>query len=209
MRRIARPGNSRLTEKRGTLGGPPKKEKVSLAEARAARAVAPKRGKLVPVKGANAGIWGLTELGLDAAAATLPVGRKMGSRARSLGRGGAPHAMAVNDTIVAFTGANTPGGPIGEIADWTTEDSHPLPAGRQQIADAVLIAPADDVPVLLVEVDLHNGDNAKIARKFDGYAEYFALTYKDPGHEGHPSTGPVRTVRPQTADHLMRGSSTA
>ncbi|MFE7528367.1 hypothetical protein ACFU7Y_21995 [Kitasatospora sp. NPDC057542] len=37
-------------------------------------------------------------------------------------------------------------------------------------------------------VDLHNGDNAKIARKFDGYAEYFALTYKDPTHQGHPST---------------------
>ncbi|MDH6129879.1 hypothetical protein P3T39_006872 [Kitasatospora sp. GP82] len=96
--------------------------------------------------------------------------------------------MAVNDTIVALTGANTPGGPIGTIADWTTEDSHPLPAGRQRIADAVLTAPADGVPVLLVEVDLHNGDNEKTARKFDGYAEYFALTYKDPNHEGHPST---------------------
>ncbi|MGW2255673.1 hypothetical protein ACWCXH_36775 [Kitasatospora sp. NPDC001660] len=52
--------------------------------------------------------------------------------------------------------------------DWTTEDSHPLPAGRQQIADAVLTAPDGRVPVLLVGVDLHNGDNAKIARKFDG-----------------------------------------
>ncbi|MGC0319202.1 replication-relaxation family protein [Kitasatospora acidiphila] len=185
LRDLKRP-ESRLTETRGTLGGPPKKEKMSLTAARAAR---PRRGKLVPAKGANAVIWGLTELGLDAAAATLPVGRKVGSRARSLGRGGgAPHAMAVNDTIVAFTGANTPGGPIGEIADWTTEESHPLPAGRQQIADAVLCAPADGVPVLLVEVDLHNGDNAKIARKFDGYAEYFALTYKDPHHDGHPST---------------------
>ncbi|MFE9427823.1 replication-relaxation family protein [Kitasatospora sp. NPDC006697] len=186
---------SRLAEQRGSLGGPDDEEegaggkKKSLAQARAERAAAGgKRARPTAPKGSNAKIWGLTELGLDAAAATLPVGRKMGNRARSLGRGtGAPHAMAVNDTIVAFTGANTPGGGIGVISDWTTEASHPLPGGRQQIADAVLIAPADGVPVLLVEVDLHNGTNLKIARKIDGYAEYFAQTYKDPNHEGHPS----------------------
>ncbi|MFE7530879.1 hypothetical protein ACFU7Y_34970 [Kitasatospora sp. NPDC057542] len=40
--------------------------------------------------------------------------------------------------IVAITCANTAGGPVGTIADWTTDDSHPLPGGRQQIADAVL-----------------------------------------------------------------------
>ncbi|MEV6213068.1 hypothetical protein [Kitasatospora sp. NPDC051914] len=74
-------------------------------------------------------IWGLTDLGLDAAASTLPSERKIGGRARSVGRTtGAPHAMAVNDTIVAMTSPATPGTPIGTIADWTTEAAHPCRA---------------------------------------------------------------------------------
>ncbi|MGW2255461.1 replication-relaxation family protein [Kitasatospora sp. NPDC001660] len=204
---------NRLAEQRGKTAGlktKPDPGGDDGSDVQAAPKVKTTRRLPVRPAGAGAVIWGLTELGLDAAATTLPRGRKMGSRARSLGRGtGAPHAMAVNDAIVAITCANTPGGGIGTIADWTTEDSHPLPAGRQQIADAVLTAPGDRVPVLLVEVDLHNGDNAKIARKFDGYAEYFALTYKDPTHQGHPSavkqlpvwrrkypTAPAKTLPP-------------
>jgi hypothetical protein len=180
---------NKLTEQRGTTAGlKTKPDPDDPDEPAKPKAKPTKRLPLRPV-GAGAVIWGLTELGLDAAATTLPKARQMGSRARSLGRGtGAPHAMAVNDAIVAITSPNTPGGGIGVIADWTTEASHPLPGSRQQIADAVLTAPGGRVPVLLVEVDLHNGDNAKIARKFDGYAEYFALTYKDPTHQGHPST---------------------
>ncbi|WP_314416210.1 replication-relaxation family protein [Streptomyces kroppenstedtii] len=49
-------------------------------------------------------LWGLTSLGLTAAAEVLgrPAG-EMGSTARGAGRSGAPHAMAVNETIIAIT----------------------------------------------------------------------------------------------------------
>ncbi|MER5757628.1 replication-relaxation family protein, partial [Streptomyces sp. NPDC002088] len=49
-------------------------------------------------------LWGLTPLGLDAAAEVLgrPPG-EMGSTARGAARSGAPHAMAVNETVIAVT----------------------------------------------------------------------------------------------------------
>jgi hypothetical protein len=49
-------------------------------------------------------LWSLTPLGLDAAAEVL--GRpadQMGGTARGAARSGAPHAMAVNETIIAIT----------------------------------------------------------------------------------------------------------
>lgn len=49
-------------------------------------------------------LWGLTPLGLDAAAEVLgrPMG-ELGGTARGAARSGAPHAMSVNETIIAFT----------------------------------------------------------------------------------------------------------
>ncbi|MFD6299596.1 replication-relaxation family protein [Streptomyces sp. NPDC060235] len=49
-------------------------------------------------------IWHLTPVGLDAADEVLgrPVG-EMGGTARGAARSGAPHAMAVNETIIAIT----------------------------------------------------------------------------------------------------------
>nr|WP_239155658.1 replication-relaxation family protein [Streptomyces sp. SID14446] len=49
-------------------------------------------------------IWHLTPVGLDAAAEVLgrPVG-EMGGIARGAARSGAPHAMAVNETVIAIT----------------------------------------------------------------------------------------------------------
>ncbi|WP_051901040.1 replication-relaxation family protein [Streptomyces aureus] len=49
-------------------------------------------------------IWSLTPLGLDAAAEVLgrPVGEMRGT-ARGAARSGAPHAMAVNETVIAMT----------------------------------------------------------------------------------------------------------
>ncbi|MFD9129849.1 replication-relaxation family protein [Kitasatospora sp. NPDC059571] len=195
---------NRLTEKRGTTSGIPAQPRTAhtadsdtaatdatgeAATGAGAKPLRPARRRPVRPVGAGAVIWGLTDLGLDAAKSTLPSGRKVGGRARSVGRTtGAPHAMAVNDTIVAITSPATPGEPIGTIADWTTEAPHPLPGDRAQYADAVLTAPADNVPLLLVEVDLHNETPEFIAAKFDRYAEYFALTYNDPTHDGHHST---------------------
>ncbi|GGV45608.1 hypothetical protein GCM10010495_73950 [Kitasatospora herbaricolor] len=180
---------NKLTEQRGSTSGlPPKPDPADGAAAAGPKPARPAKRKPVRPPGAGAVIWGLTDLGLDAAKSTLPSERKVGGRARSVGRAtGAPHAMAVNDTIMAFTSPATPGEAIGRIADWVTEAPHSLPGERTQFADAVLTAPADGVPVLLVEVDLHNETPEFIAAKFDRYAEYFALTYKDPTHDGHPS----------------------
>ena len=180
--------DNKLAEKRGTTSGlPPIEERVT-ADPAAPKPPRPKgKPKRQPVRPAGAGevIWGLTDLGLDAAKSTLPSSRKVGGRARSVGRAtGAPHTMAVNNVIMTFTSPVTPGEPIGTIADWVTEAPHPLPGDRGVFADAVLTAPTHGVPLLLVEVDLHNETPEFIAEKIDRYAEYCALTYNGPKPEG-------------------------
>ncbi|MFD1277286.1 replication-relaxation family protein [Streptomyces kaempferi] len=101
-------------------------------------------------------LWGLTLLGLTAAAEVL--GRPaadMGGNARGAARSGAPHAMAVNETVIALTGTQpvptrpiaratptpapaTPTGPataatsavppgFGSVWSWATEVVHNLP----------------------------------------------------------------------------------
>ncbi|WSQ15059.1 replication-relaxation family protein [Streptomyces sp. NBC_01231] len=153
-------------------------------------------------------LWGLTPLGLDAAAEVLgrPLG-EMGGTARGAGRSGAPHAMAVNETIIAFTQSlpqptrplrrpptsapPTPApapGPagIGSVASWATEVSHNLPStGRNRAsvrADAVLQAPEAGLPVLLMEVDNCTEADELLAGKFDRYRRFFRLKAKD--HQG-------------------------
>ncbi|MEW1913854.1 hypothetical protein AB0442_36430 [Kitasatospora sp. NPDC085895] len=142
---------NKLTEKRGTTSGIPTQPRTAdvTADSDTADADGAGSGPLRPARrrpvrpvGAGAVIWGLTDLGLDAAKSALPAGRKVGGRAWSVGRTtGAPHTMAVNDTIVAITSPATPGAPVGTIADWTTEAAHPLPGDRAQYADTVLTAP--------------------------------------------------------------------
>ncbi|GAA2358871.1 replication-relaxation family protein [Streptomyces cuspidosporus] len=164
-------------------------------------------------------LWGLTPLGLDAAAEVLdrPVG-EMGGTARGSARSGAKHAMTVNETVIAFT--RTPPEPtrplsrtpaveatppaqlapgIGTIRSWSTEVAHNLPStGRNKSsvqADAVLHAPEAGLPVLIVEVD--NGTEAPglLAAKFDRYRRFFRLKTKD--HQGRDF--PVwRTLYPNT-----------
>jgi len=100
-------------------------------------------------------LWGLTPVGLDAAAGHLQRGPElMGGRARGAGTGGAPHAMAVNDTVVAFTrGGRGPGAAagIGSIDSWRTEVAHPLTAsGKRNVrADAVFQDKAAGLPLLI------------------------------------------------------------
>ncbi|MEU6518398.1 replication-relaxation family protein [Streptomyces sp. NPDC046978] len=155
-------------------------------------------------------LWGLTPHGLDAAAEVLarPVS-EMGGTARGAGRSGAPHAMAVNETIIAIT--RTPPEPthpmhprqtvdpvtaspaaaelragIGTVASWSTEVAHYLPsAGRNRSSvqtDAVLHAPEAGAPVLLVEVDNCTETADILAGKFDRYLRFFRLKAKD--HQG-------------------------
>ncbi|MFE2823267.1 replication-relaxation family protein [Streptomyces sp. NPDC059271] len=86
-------------------------------------------------------IWHLTPVGLDAAAEVLgrPVG-EMGGIARGPARSGAPHAMAVNETIIAIT--RTP-----------AAATRPVPRQQSTVALAAqtagpVLAPSAEVPGL-------------------------------------------------------------
>ncbi|MFJ4467491.1 replication-relaxation family protein [Streptomyces sp. NPDC089424] len=155
-------------------------------------------------------LWGLTPLGLDAAAEVLGRGPgEMGGIARGAARSGAPHAMAVNETVIAITRTppaatrpipstrnpatappteTAPAAPegIGSIFAWSTEVALNLPStGRNRSgvrADAVLQAPVAGVPVLLVEVDNCTEAADVVAAKFDKYLRFFRLQAKD--HRG-------------------------
>ena len=152
-------------------------------------------------------LWGLTPLGLAAAAEAL--GRplaEMGGTARGAARSGAPHAMAVNETVIAITGtqpeptrpiprtapasqpvpapAVRPAPPgIGSLAAWSTEVVHNLPGAartRSSVrADVVLRAPEAGLPVLLVEVDRCTEADEVLAAKFARYHQFFRLKTKD------------------------------
>ncbi|MCR3732343.1 hypothetical protein FHS35_009261 [Streptomyces umbrinus] len=153
-------------------------------------------------------LWSLTPHGLDAAAEAL--GRpadQMGGTARGAARSGAPHAMAVNETIIAIT--RTPAAPtspvprqrpesasppvvvgadamgpegIGTVGSWSTEVSLNLPSSRGTRtavrADAVLQAPEAGLPVLFVEVDNCTETPERLAAKFEKYRTYFRLKSK-------------------------------
>ncbi|MEU3248619.1 replication-relaxation family protein [Streptomyces sp. NPDC006875] len=155
-------------------------------------------------------LWGLTTLGLTAAAETL--GRPaadMGGTARGAARSGAPHAMAVNETVIALTGTQpvptrpilrttpTPGtlagsgtaaaSPVpagfGSVTSWATEVVHPMPGASRTRAsvrtDAVLRAAEDGLPALLVEVDRCTEADDVLAAKFARYREFFRVQVKD------------------------------
>ncbi|WP_042404785.1 replication-relaxation family protein [Streptacidiphilus carbonis] len=170
--------------------------------------------------------WGLTTAGRDAAQQVMPAGREVGNIARGAGRSGAPHAMAVNETILAFlTGGTGEGaGPgMGTILSWTTEVVHEAPNKRRAQADAVLRAPEHQLPVLLVEVDRATEAPHILARKFERYAAYFAhqvkvadpdaytkatkmvpawqLAYGDPIRSGYP---PIAVVFTGASDTVLR-----
>ncbi|MET8629645.1 replication-relaxation family protein [Kitasatospora sp. NPDC004669] len=96
--------------------------------------------------------------GLDAVASVLGMVRwEMGGTAWGAGRSGAQHAMAVNETVLAFVLDGTaPGaaGGVGTVRSWSTETEFPLPGGKRKVRpDGVWQAPEIGVPVLTVEVD--------------------------------------------------------
>jgi Replication-relaxation len=123
-------------------------------------------------------LWSLTPKGLDSAGKLLKRGpEQMGGRARGAGRGGAPHAMAVNATVVAFTR-----GGVGDITSWRTEVPHALASsGKQNVrADAVLRASEAGVPLLMVEVDLNTEPVERLADKLAAYAALYRRRVNDP-----------------------------
>jgi hypothetical protein len=137
-------------------------------------------------------LWGLTPLGLDAATVALERDPDlMGGHARGAGTGGAPHAMAVNATIVAFIrGGRAPGAPagIGGLEAWRTEVPHPLSSsGKRNVrSDAVFQDKAAGVPLLMVEVDRATEPAHVLADKVGAYADLYARRVRPPGK---PSTG--------------------
>ncbi|MFE2726870.1 hypothetical protein [Kitasatospora sp. NPDC059327] len=81
----------------------------------------------------------------------------MGGTARGAGRSGAQHAMAVNETVVAFVlggSASGAAGGVGTVRSRSTETEFLLPGGKPQVRpDGVWQAPEIGVSVLMVEVD--------------------------------------------------------
>ncbi|WP_433894849.1 replication-relaxation family protein [Streptomyces sp. CA-111067] len=127
-------------------------------------------------------LWVLKPKGLDAAARLLKrKPEEMGGRARGAGRGGAPHAMAVNATVVAFTR-----GGVGDITSWRTEVPHALASsGKQNVRpDAVLRASEAGVPLLMVEVDLNTEPVERLADKLAAYAALYRRRVHDPAAPG-------------------------
>lgn len=123
-------------------------------------------------------LWVLRPKGLDAATRLLKrKPEEMGGRARGAGRGGAPHAMAVNATIVALAR-----GGVGGITSWRTEVPHALAgSGKQNVrADAVLRAPEAGVPLLMLEVDLNTEPTERLADKVAAYAALYRRRVNDP-----------------------------
>ncbi|MFJ9777879.1 replication-relaxation family protein [Kitasatospora sp. NPDC101157] len=122
--------------------------------------------------------------GLDAAAVVLGMVRsEMGGTARGAGRSGAQHAMAVNETVLAFVrGGTAPGaaGGVGTVWSWSTETEFLLPGGRRKVRpDGVWQAPEIGVPVLMVEVDRSTMAPADVAAKFPRYRELFRTRVRD------------------------------
>jgi hypothetical protein len=167
--------------------------------------------------------WGLTPAGRDAAQQVMPAGREVGNIARGAGRSGAPHAMAVNETILAFTtgGTGEGAGPgMGTVLSWTTEVVHEAPSKRRAQADAVLRAPEYGLPVLLVEVDRATEAAHILAGKFERHAAYFAHQVKVTDPDAHTRAAklvpawqltcpdPVRPGYPPIAVVLTGGSDT-
>ncbi|MFD5084993.1 replication-relaxation family protein [Kitasatospora sp. NPDC058406] len=161
---------------------------------------------LVTSDGRTAGrdkLWRLTLAGLDAAAEVLPGRGDLGGTARGAGRTGAPHSMMVNETVAAaLTGGTAPGAApgTGTITDWSTETVHDIGPRLRAITDAVLRAPQEGVPVLLVEVDRGTMTPAAVAAKFERYDRYFRREAKQGGESvphwqllyGRPPRGPHR-----------------
>ncbi|MFE7529365.1 replication-relaxation family protein [Kitasatospora sp. NPDC057542] len=122
-------------------------------------------------------------VGLEAAGQVLGLPRAdMGSTARGAGRSGAQHAMAVNETVLAFVrGGTAPeaAGGVGTVTDWATEVEFLLPGGRRKVRpDAVWQAPEIGVPVLMVEVDRSTMAPERVAAKFTAYRELFRTKVK-------------------------------
>lgn len=145
------------------------------------------------------GLWLLRgKAGLQAASAVLEDSREMGGTASGAGKTGGGHALAVNESIIAFIhGGTEPGGAggISAIGDWSTEAAHPLGGGRKVIPDALLRAPGPGVSVLMLELDRYGMQTSRLMTKCANYRELYRRQVRndDPraGTDDVPKTVPV------------------
>ncbi len=76
-------------------------------------------------------VWRLTPAGIEAAAQLLPPERTMGGTARGAGRHGAGHAMAVNETILAFIQPRPAAEDVDQDEDGPLDQGLPLPVDKE------------------------------------------------------------------------------
>jgi hypothetical protein len=135
------------------------------------------------------GLWLLRgKAGLQAASAVLEDSREMGGTASGAGKSGGGHALAVNESVIAFIrGGTEPGGPGGMsvIGDWSTEAAHPLGGNRKVIPDALLRSPLPGVSVLMLELDRYGMQTGRLAAKLANYRELYRRQVRN----DHPAAG--------------------
>ncbi|QQZ58021.1 replication-relaxation family protein [Streptomyces microflavus] len=175
---------------------------------------------------------GRSRLGRDGAG---PPGEGDGGTARDAAKAGAPHALAVTDTIDAF--CQSPPKPtkpiarrttpvpapvrelsarpagLGQLRGWETEVPLPVsgtfttPARGSLRADAVLTAPEAGVPVLFVEVDNHTEPDAVVAWKIESYRRSSSAPPRTTADATCRSGGPCGTPRAATGTRPWLWSS--
>ncbi|MEU3978112.1 replication-relaxation family protein [Streptomyces bacillaris] len=113
-------------------------------------------------------IWNLTRAGLRAVADgnELPARPRAGTGAKAVRAGFGPHALAVTETILSFSGRH-------HLTDWQVEVNHAIKeTGLTFNTDAVLAAPGKAFEVRLFEIDNGTMSRAKLAREVWDYERY-------------------------------------
>ncbi|MEU3904047.1 replication-relaxation family protein [Streptomyces goshikiensis] len=119
-------------------------------------------------------IWNLTTAGQKALADgnELPPRPKAGSGAKAVRAGFGPHAVAVTDTILAYTDTVL-GGRREYLTDWQVEVNHAIKeTGLSFNTDAVLAVPTRTSEVRLFELDNGTMSQARLAREVWDYERY-------------------------------------
>ncbi len=119
-------------------------------------------------------IWNLTPAGQKALADgnELPARPKAGTGAKAVRAGFGPHAVAVTDTILAYTDTVL-GGRREYLTDWQVEVNHAIKeTGLSFTTDAVLAVPTKTSEVRLFELDNGTMSRARLAREVWDYEHY-------------------------------------
>ncbi|MEW1913809.1 replication-relaxation family protein, partial [Kitasatospora sp. NPDC085895] len=152
----------------------------------------------------------LTGPGLDSAAAVRKSGPPSGGTAKGAALTGAPHAMAVNEAIIACLPDT------GSIASSATEVEHPIATRQVVRTDAVLRSRELGLPVIFFEIDCGTMKESLVAAKIPRHLDYLTCTVRAGNDEvlhwhrlyGRPDhkagLQPLSGGRPEPNLHLRR-----